>query len=241
MMAPYTFYRIAFECVMLAISLAYNLQSTLECYNNHRGRMYFRESPTTWINRTRWRGCRTVCCSSDSTWPPSFSDYARSLRLAHRLVSFFSADASLNWWFVFLRLSNWVETVLSWRAERPYVFVGPFRNVRLCTASKRLNLESPIFAHVCRLTSYVRLQTFVNIANFLDFYFQSQRFESTTFGSSYVFILENVADRTNVPKHRDSHAAFRLTYLYWTLVHPKGQGRGHWSILKVRVEDIRPS
>ena len=67
---------------------------------------------------------------------------------------------------------------------RPYV--RPSRNVRLCTANKRLDLDTPLFAYVCTLTRYCRLLIFIQIVNVFDFQFQSQRLESNALASSYV-------------------------------------------------------
>ena len=57
--------------------------------------------------------------------------------------------------------------------------VLPSRNVRLCTANKRMDLEVPIFAVICTrcmLTRYVRLQNFTQIFNVFDLHFQGQSF-----------------------------------------------------------------
>ena len=74
---------------------------------------------------------------------------------------------------------------------RPYVrtnvrtYVRPSRNVRKCTANKRLDLEAPVFAHVCRLSRFLRIPIFIEVLNALDLYFQGKRFESNTLASSY--------------------------------------------------------
>ena len=44
----------------------------------------------------------------------------------------------------------------------------------------------PIFAHIRRLTSYLRLPIFIKILNVLDLQFQGQRFELNTLTSAYV-------------------------------------------------------
>ena len=72
------------------------------------------------------------------------------------------------------------------------------RNVRLCTANKRLDSEAPILAHSCTLTMYVCLPIFIQNLNVLDVYFQGQIFESSTLGSSYVIISQTVTDRANI-------------------------------------------
>ena len=76
--------------------------------------------------------------------------------------------------------------------------VRPTRNVRLCTAKKRLNLEAPIFAYVWTLTRYVRVPIFIRIVDVLDFHFQGQRFELSTLENSYVIISQMVSDRTHI-------------------------------------------
>ena len=45
---------------------------------------------------------------------------------------------------------------------------------RLCTANKRLNLKVPIFAHICMLTRYVRLQIVIQIVNVLNLHFKAR-------------------------------------------------------------------
>ena len=59
----------------------------------------------------------------------------------------------------------------------------PSRNVRLYTANKLLDLEAPIYAIICMLTSYVRLPMFIQIVNVLDLHFQGDIFELNTLAS----------------------------------------------------------
>ena len=60
------------------------------------------------------------------------------------------------------------------------------RNVRLCTTNKRLDLEAPIFAHLCTLTMYLCLPIFIQILNVPELQFKGQIFESNTMESAYV-------------------------------------------------------
>ena len=54
------------------------------------------------------------------------------------------------------------------------------------TANKWLNLDAPIFAHVCMLTNSCHLAIFIKILNVLDLQFQGQIFQSNTLAYAYV-------------------------------------------------------
>ena len=66
------------------------------------------------------------------------------------------------------------------------------------TANKRLDVKVSIFANICMFIATVHLPIFIQIVDVVDFHFKSQRFESSTLGSSDVIILQTVTDRANI-------------------------------------------
>ena len=79
-------------------------------------------------------------------------------------------------------------------------YVSLPRHVWLCTANKRLDLEAPIFGHICMLTRYVCPPILISIVHIIDCHFKGQRFESNTLVSSYVkcaLVFVGTMDYTN--------------------------------------------
>ena len=74
----------------------------------------------------------------------------------------------------------------------------------------------------------VYLPIFNQIVNVVDFHFQGQILESSTFGRLYVIMLQIVTGQMLLfPTHRKSRATSRLAYSHLTLVNSKGHGQGH--------------
>ena len=68
-----------------------------------------------------------------------------------------------------------------------------------CTnMNKELDLDMPIFANICKLTSYIRQPIFIQIINVLDLFFKGKTFESSTLESLYAIISQMVTDGTNI-------------------------------------------
>ena len=89
-----------------------------------------------------------------------------------------------------------------------HMYVRTPRNVHLCSANKRLDLEAPIFESLSRLTRYVRNQIFFQIGNVLDLPFQARIFESSTMDRSHVIISQTVTDLASIAiakKQKDAH------------------------------------
>ena len=102
----------------------------------------------------------------------------------------------------------------------------------LCSANKRLDLEAPISAHVCTLTTYLRQPIVVQIVNVLHLQFKGQWLESSTLGSSNVTNSQTVTDRTNVAIANTESRIWAFdwhTYIW------------RWPILNVRVKVMRIS
>ena len=76
-------------------------------------------------------------------------------------------------------------------------YLHPSWNI-LCSANKRLDLETPILANICTLIMYVRLPIFIRIINILDLHFKGQRFESSTLRRLHVIISQLATDRTKI-------------------------------------------
>ena len=91
---------------------------------------------------------------------------------------------------------------------------------------QRPNPATPIFArmHVHKVSSPICSE----IVKFIDLHFQGQRFDSSTFGSSYMNISKIVTDRANITlllqSIKTSHNInFLFAYLDFTLVNSKAQ------------------
>ena len=104
--------------------------------------------------------------------------------------------------------------------------VGPSRYVWLCTVNKRLDVEAPIFAYICRLTSYVFLPIFIQIFNVLDIHFKGQRFESSTSKVHKWLSCKwwQIEQTLLLPTNRKLHKAFPYIYIW------------HWPIVKINVK-----
>ena len=85
------------------------------------------------------------------------------------------------------------------------------------------------FAYICMLTRYIHWSIFYQIVNIIDLHFQSQRFESSKLGSSYMIILQMVTDRTNIAiSNTGSHIwPFWLASWHLTFAHSYGEGQDH--------------
>ena len=119
---------------------------------------------------------------------------------------------------------------------RPCVHHGEYdyvlRSVRLCTASKRLDVETPILARARTFDKYVHRPVFIQIVNVLDLHFKRQRFKLSTLGNSYVNTWLSckrwkIGQTLSLPTTRKSRMTFWSVYSHLTSSHSKGQVQGH--------------
>ena len=61
-----------------------------------------------------------------------------------------------------------------------------------------MDLQAPIFTHICMYIRNVRLQMFIQIVYVLDLHFKDQRFESSKLGSSNAIYWWMATDRANI-------------------------------------------
>ena len=107
-----------------------------------------------------------------------------------------------------------------------YSSVRPSRNVRLCNANKWLDLEAPIFVHICMLIMFIRQSISSKLSTSLT-HFQCQRFESST----GLFICNYLTNGDRYDKHcYGQHIGSCMWPFDWHIyISP-------WPILKIKVK-----